>query len=172
MPRIEFVFFDAGGGHRSAATSLKLAVRSANLPWEIHLMNLQEVLDRLDILRRFTGLRIQDFYNKMLESGWTLGSAQLLRVLQLTIAAYHRPCVNMLADSGANPIRIWSFHSSTFQSRAKRKPAARSSRPPVRHDPHRSCQLSAALLDRETETGFYLRNGARARASSRRWPFA
>ncbi len=98
MPRIEFVFFDAGGGHRSAATSLQLAVQSASLPWDVHLMNLQEVLDRLDILRRFTGLRIQDFYNKMLASGWTLGSAQLLRVLQFTIAAYHRPCVRMLAD--------------------------------------------------------------------------
>ena len=61
-------------------------------------MNLQEVLDRLDILRRFMGIRIQDFYNKMLASGWTLGSGQLLRVLQLAIAAYHRPCVRMLAD--------------------------------------------------------------------------
>jgi Glycosyltransferase family 28 C-terminal domain len=98
MRRIEFVFFDAGGGHRSAATSLQMAVQSAGLSWDIHLMNLQEVLDRLDILRRFAGIRIQDFYNKMLASGWTLGSAQLLRVLQFAIAAYHRPCVRMLAD--------------------------------------------------------------------------
>jgi len=98
MRRIEFVFFDAGGGHRSAATSLQMAVQSANLPWDVHLMNLQEVLDRLDILRRFAGIRIQDFYNKMLASGWTLGSVQLLRALQLAIAAYHKPCVRMLAD--------------------------------------------------------------------------
>lgn len=98
MRRIEFVLFDAGGGHRSAATSLQMAVQSAGLPWDVRLMNLQEVLDRLDILRRFTGIRIQDFYNKMLASGWTLGSAQLLRVLQFTIAAYHRPCVRMLAE--------------------------------------------------------------------------
>ena len=74
-------------------------------------MNLQEVLDRLDILRRFTGLRIQDFYNKMLASGWTLGSAQLLRVLQFTIAAYHRPCVKMLADCWreSDPDMVVSF---------------------------------------------------------------
>ena len=111
MPRIEFVFFDAGGGHRSAATSLQSAVQSAGLPWDVHLMNLQEVLDRLDILRRFTGLRIQDFYNKMLASGWTLGSAQLLRVLQFTIAAYHRPCVRMLADCwrASDPDMVVSF---------------------------------------------------------------
>ncbi|MGA8072859.1 MAG: glycosyltransferase [Candidatus Acidiferrales bacterium] len=111
MRRIEFVFFDAGGGHRSAATSLQMAVQSANHPWDVHLMNLQEVLDRLDILRRFAGIRIQDFYNKMLASGWTLGSGQLLRVLQLAIAAYHRPCVRMLADCWreADPDMVVSF---------------------------------------------------------------
>src|SRR5271156_7095883 len=104
MPRIEFVFFDAGGGHRSAATSLQMAVQSAQLPWDVRLMNLQAVLDRLEILRLLTGLRIQDFYNKMLASGWTLGSAQLLRVLQMTIAIYHRPMVKMLMDYWrANP---------------------------------------------------------------------
>jgi UDP-N-acetylglucosamine:LPS N-acetylglucosamine transferase len=98
MKRIEFVFFDAGGGHRSAATALQMAIASRNLPWDVHLLNLQESLDKLDILRRFTGIRIQDFYNKMLASGWTLGSAQLLRVLQALIAIYHRPMVKMLAE--------------------------------------------------------------------------
>jgi len=98
MKRIEFVFFDAGGGHRSAATALQMAVASRNLPWDVHLLNLQESLDKLDILRRFTGIRIQDFYNKMLASGWTLGSAQLLRVLQLLIAIYHRPMVKILTE--------------------------------------------------------------------------
>ncbi len=98
MKRIEFVFFDAGGGHRSAATALQMAIASRNLPWDVHLLNLQESLDKLDILRRFTGIRIQDFYNKMLASGWTLGSAQLLRVLQALIAIYHRPMVKMLTE--------------------------------------------------------------------------
>jgi UDP-N-acetylglucosamine:LPS N-acetylglucosamine transferase len=98
MKRIEFVFFDAGGGHRSAATALQMAIASRNLPWDIHLLNLQESLDKLDILRRFTGIRIQDFYNKMLASGWTLGSAQLLRVLQGLIVLYHRPMVKMLTE--------------------------------------------------------------------------
>src|ERR1700733_6446672 len=111
MKRIEFVFFDAGGGHRSAATALQMAIASRNLPWDVHLLNLQESLDKLDILRRFTRLRIQDFYNKMLASGWTLGSAQLLRVLQFTIAAYHRPCVIMLADCWrqSDPDMVVSF---------------------------------------------------------------
>jgi UDP-N-acetylglucosamine:LPS N-acetylglucosamine transferase len=111
MKRIEFVFFDAGGGHRSAATALQMAIASRNLPLDVHLLNLQESLDKLDILRRFTGIRIQDFYNKMLASGWTLGSAQLLRVLQGFIVLYHRPMVKMLTDHwrSTSPDMVVSF---------------------------------------------------------------
>jgi hypothetical protein len=59
-------------------------------------VNLQEVLDPLDILRKLTGIRIQDLYNKMLRHGWTLGSPQLMRVLQFVIRTYHRPSVRVL----------------------------------------------------------------------------
>jgi len=48
MPRIEFVFFDAGGGHRSAVTALELGVRECRLPWQAHSTNLQEALDPHD----------------------------------------------------------------------------------------------------------------------------
>jgi len=111
MKRIEFVFFDAGGGHRSAATSLQMAIASRNLPWDVHLLNLQHQLDKLDILRRFTGIRIQDFYNKMLASGWTLGSKQLLRILQGLIVVYHRPTAKMLTDywRATSPDMVVSF---------------------------------------------------------------
>src|SRR6267143_1866932 len=71
--RISLVFFDAGGGHRNAATALKVEIERQGLPFEVSLVNLQEVLDPLDILRKLTGLRIQDLYNKMLRNGWTLG---------------------------------------------------------------------------------------------------
>jgi UDP:flavonoid glycosyltransferase YjiC (YdhE family) len=98
MKRIAFVFFDAGGGHRSAATALQLAIHEKQIPWDIELMNLQEILDCLDILRRFTGIRIQDFYNSMLKSGWTLGSTQLMRMLQAVIRLYHRPMVRKLEE--------------------------------------------------------------------------
>jgi UDP-N-acetylglucosamine:LPS N-acetylglucosamine transferase len=98
MKRIEFVFFDAGGGHRSAATALELAIREKQLPWDVHLMNLQEILDSLDILRKLTRIRIQDFYNSMLKFGWTLGSRELMRVLQGFIRMYHRPMVRKLEE--------------------------------------------------------------------------
>lgn len=96
MKRIEFVFFDAGGGHRSAATALALAIEEKGLPWRIQMMNLQEILDELDILRKYARIRIQDFYNWMLKSGWTLGSEQLMRVLQAFIRLYHGPTVRRL----------------------------------------------------------------------------
>lgn len=94
--KIEFVFFDAGGGHRAAATALQMAIQSQQRPWNVQLTNLQELLDQLDILKKYAGIRIQDFYNKMLRNGWTLGSPELMRVLQFVIHLYHRPTVRML----------------------------------------------------------------------------
>ncbi len=96
MQRLEFGFFDAGGGHRAAATALEMSIRAQKRPWEVRLTNLQELLDELDILKKYGGIRIQDFYNWMLRSGWTLGSTQLMKVLQLAIWAYHGPAVRLL----------------------------------------------------------------------------
>lgn len=96
MKRIALVYFDAGGGHRNATKALEAAIQQTNLPWEVHLVNLQETLDPLDFIRRFTGLRIQDVYNRMLQNGWTLGSTQLMHLLQGTIWLYHRKTVRLL----------------------------------------------------------------------------
>ena len=96
MTRIALVYFDAGGGHRNAAMALEQATKQLNQPWETHLVNLQEILDSLDIIRRLTGLRIQDAYNRMLQNGWTLGSPQLMRMLQGLIWVYHPKTVRLL----------------------------------------------------------------------------
>jgi 1,2-diacylglycerol 3-beta-galactosyltransferase len=111
VARIEFGFFDAGGGHRAAATALELAIQREQLPWEVHLVNLQELLDPLDILKKYGGIRIQDFYNWMLRSGWTLGSAQLLKVLQLVIRVNHRAAVRLFEAywKETNPDMVVSF---------------------------------------------------------------
>ena len=98
MRRLEFAFFDAGGGHRAAATALKMAIEGQQRPWDVELANLQEILDPLDILRRLTGLRIQELYNTMLRNGWTLGSPQLLVVLQLVVRMHHRGGVRLLEE--------------------------------------------------------------------------
>jgi 1,2-diacylglycerol 3-beta-galactosyltransferase len=48
------------------------------------------------VLRKLTGIRIQQQYNILLQNGWTLGSTSLLRVLQTAIRLFHRPLVRLL----------------------------------------------------------------------------
>lgn len=96
MKRIALVYFDAGGGHRNAAMALQQVLQQTRLPWDVQLINLQEILDSIDIVRQLTGLRIQDAYNRMLQNGWTLGSPQLMRVLQALIWLYHPKTVRLL----------------------------------------------------------------------------
>jgi len=101
--KVTIVFFDAGGGHRSAAEALKGVLETQQRPWQVELLNLQELLDQLDVLKRITGIRIQDGYNLILRKGWTRLTPQLLPVLQGVIAMYHRPTVKMLA-------KYWKEH--------------------------------------------------------------
>jgi 1,2-diacylglycerol 3-beta-galactosyltransferase len=72
-----------------------MSIQGQQRPWETSLLNLQELLDPLDILKRHAGLRIQDLYNSMLRNGWTLGSPQLLKVLQLVVKVNHRAAVRL-----------------------------------------------------------------------------
>jgi UDP-N-acetylglucosamine:LPS N-acetylglucosamine transferase len=101
--KLTIVFFDAGGGHRSAAEALKSVLESQSHPWQVHLLNLQDELERLDLLRRFTGIRIQDAYNLILRKGWTRLTPQLLPVLQAVVRLYRRPTVSMLS-------KYWKQH--------------------------------------------------------------
>jgi hypothetical protein len=96
MQRIELCFFDAGGGHRAAATALQMSIMEQQRSWDVRLLNIQELLDELDILKRYAGIRIEDYYNWMLRSGWTLGSVYLMKVLQFAIGARHGATVRML----------------------------------------------------------------------------
>jgi UDP-N-acetylglucosamine:LPS N-acetylglucosamine transferase len=98
MKKIQFVFFDAGGGHRSAATALQQLAMEQNRPWHPTLMNLQDVLDAMDIFRQITGRRFQELYNSMLAAGWTLGSKYVLPPMQGMIRLYHARQVKMLAE--------------------------------------------------------------------------
>ena len=96
--QVDFVFFDAGGGHRAAATALKSVIEQQGRHWNVRLMNLQEVLDAMDIFKRYTGIRMQDVYNRMLANGWTLGSGYLVPVMHRLIRLYHTKQVRMLAE--------------------------------------------------------------------------
>jgi Glycosyltransferase family 28 C-terminal domain len=96
--KIHVLFHDAGGGHRNAAVALKAVCEWQSRPWEVNLVQFQELTDHLDVLRRLTGIRIQEQYNILLRNGWTWGSVYLLRVLQLTIRIFHKPLVKLLAN--------------------------------------------------------------------------
>jgi len=96
MQRIQFCLFDAGGGHRAAATALQMSIAAQHRSWDVRLLNIQELLEELDILKRYAGIRIEDQYNWMLRSGWTLGSVYLMKVLQFVIWARHRAMVGVL----------------------------------------------------------------------------
>jgi UDP-N-acetylglucosamine:LPS N-acetylglucosamine transferase len=96
MQRVGLVYFDAGGGHRAAANALLQVIGRQQRPWDVRMINLQELLDPLDIFRKVTGLRLQDVYNLMLRKGWTLGSPQLVRAMHGVIRLYHGPTVRLL----------------------------------------------------------------------------
>ena len=96
--KIHVLFHDAGGGHRNAAVALKAVCEWQSRPWEVNLVQFQELTDHLDVLRRLTGIRIQEQYNILLRNGWTWGSVYLLRILQLTIRIFHKPLVMLLAN--------------------------------------------------------------------------
>ncbi len=103
MKKIHVVFHDGGGGHRNAAVALQTVISQQNRNWQMELIQFQDLTDRLDILRKLTGIRIQQQYNILLQNGWTLGSTYLLRILQATIRLFHRPLTNLLE-------RFWHEH--------------------------------------------------------------
>ena len=96
MRKLTIVFHHAGGGHQSAADALKATLARQEHPWDVSLLDIQELLDPLDLLRRATGLRIQDTYNLILRKGWTRFTPQLLLLLQGTIRLYHSAIVKAL----------------------------------------------------------------------------
>lgn len=104
MPILDFLFFDAGGGHRAAATALKLAMEQEQLPWEPRLVHLQDILAPADIFKKVLRIDLQEIYNLMLRRGWTLGSEQGLRFMQGVIRLYHGTEVKLMRE-------WWQFRS-------------------------------------------------------------
>ncbi|MEO8593842.1 MAG: glycosyltransferase [Candidatus Solibacter sp.] len=96
--KVDFIYFDAGGGHRAAATALRQVIEQQGRRFEIRMVNLQEVLDEVDVFRKATGLRLQDVYNLMLKKGWTIGSPQLMVGMHGVIRLFHRKTVRLLEN--------------------------------------------------------------------------
>ena len=60
------------------------------------MLSIQDLLDPIDFIRKFTGIPFQDIYNIMLRRGWTAGSAQLITLGHLLIRLSHRSQVGVL----------------------------------------------------------------------------
>jgi 1,2-diacylglycerol 3-beta-galactosyltransferase len=96
--KLDLIYFNAGGGHRSAATALQSVIATTRTSWEVRLVNLQEILDSLDIFRKITGIRLEDIYNLALAKGWTLGSELLLPMMHGVIRMYYPAQVKLLTQ--------------------------------------------------------------------------
>ena len=49
MKKLDFIFFDAGGGHRASATALKALADQEQRGWQIRMVNLREILEPIDV---------------------------------------------------------------------------------------------------------------------------
>jgi hypothetical protein len=98
LKQLDFVFFDAGGGHRAAASALKRVIEEQRRPLSVRMVNLQELLDSIDLFRKLTGVRLQDLYNLMLKKGWTLGAPQMAVGMHGLIRLLHSRQVRLLEE--------------------------------------------------------------------------
>ncbi|HEX8814178.1 MAG TPA: glycosyltransferase [Terriglobales bacterium] len=98
MRKLTIIFHHAGGGHRSTAEALKATLTTQERPWDVELLNIQDLLGPLDVLGKATGLQIEDAYNLILRKGWTRPTPQLLVLLQSVIRAYHKQIVKSLRN--------------------------------------------------------------------------
>jgi 1,2-diacylglycerol 3-beta-galactosyltransferase len=88
---------DAGGGHRAAANALAAAAEETGLRWRFRVESFQRTLVSLDILKRLTGLSIEDAYNLILRRRWSAAMVPLLRLMHAAIRVRRRALVRTLA---------------------------------------------------------------------------
>jgi len=97
-PQLDLIYFDAGGGHRASATALTSVVEQQYRSWRVKLINLRDLLEPADVIRRLTGVRVEDFYNSQLKSGLTIGTGPLLRIMQMLIRQLEPVMIGLLAS--------------------------------------------------------------------------
>ena len=129
MEPLEIVYFNAGGGHRAAASALEV-VLGREARWHVQLTNLQQLLDPLDPARRFAGIRMEDVYNLLLRRGWTRGAERLLKPLHAALRHYHGPARQLIERHWRNtrPALVVSvvphFNRMLFEALRRAAPAA------------------------------------------------
>jgi UDP-N-acetylglucosamine:LPS N-acetylglucosamine transferase len=97
-PKIDFIFVDSGGGHRAAANSLLDVIRGQQRQWDVRLRSIQDLLDKIDFVRKSTGIEFQEVYNIILRHGWTIVTPPLVPVAHTLIRLSHAAQVRVLQE--------------------------------------------------------------------------
>jgi hypothetical protein len=92
---VDLIYFNAGGGHRASALALQQSIALSNLPWQVRLVNLTDVLDPQGTLRKYT-FSPEDYYNARLARGLTLGLRHELKLLQGALRLLHPTLLKIL----------------------------------------------------------------------------
>ncbi|WP_137920225.1 glycosyltransferase [Hydrogenophaga sp. 2FB] len=128
MRTVDLIYFNAGGGHRASALALQAVLRERQPGWQVRLVNLFEVLDPQGKFKKVTGSAPEDWYNKRLARGWTIGMAQELKLLQGLIRLGHPMLLRALQQHWlrTEPDLVVSlvpnFNRAMFQSLASALP--------------------------------------------------
>jgi glycosyl transferase family 28 len=96
--QVDLIYFDAGGGHRASANALIAVAEQQKRPWSVRLLNLRDLLGPADMVRRYAGVKIEDFYNSQLKHGLTLGTGPLLRLTQMLIRRLEPAMIELLTS--------------------------------------------------------------------------
>lgn len=97
-PKIDFIYVDSGGGHRAAANALLEVIRQQQRPWDIRLLSIQDLLNKIDFIRKSTGIEFQEVYNIILRRGWTIVTPPLVPVAHSLIRLSHASQVRVLHE--------------------------------------------------------------------------
>ena len=98
---VDLVYFNAGGGHRAAASALEQVIGLQRPGWQVRKIDLFKVLDPQDRFLKVVGFPPEAYYNRRLAKGWTIGLAQELRLLQWMIRLGHETLVARLREHWA-----------------------------------------------------------------------
>ena len=173
MKTVELVFFDAGGGHRSAANALCEVVRRAGTP-------LGDADDESPGTARRDGCFPQAHRRAPAGPLQSDAAARLDARFAGADEGHARRHPGAAFEAGETALELLAeqtaghgrFGDSEFQSRDLSGHPAGDAERSAGHDPDRHGGLSAAFLDRAAAAVLDLRNGARVRAGAAARAFA
>ena len=96
-PEVLLFTIDAGGGHRAAARALVAAAEETGAPFRFRVESFQQMLLPLDVLKRATGVSLEDAYNLILRRHANALMVPLLRLMHAGIRVRRGALVRTLA---------------------------------------------------------------------------